>query len=35
MIFRVSIFIFRLESTVREQLEENDFRRCYGIFFPK
>ena len=33
MIFCVSIFIFRLEPTVREQLDENDFRRCYGIFF--
>ena len=32
MIFCVSIFIFRLEPTVREQLDENDFRRCYGIF---
>ena len=33
MIFCVFIFIFRLEPTVREQLDENDFRRCYGIFF--
>ena len=33
MIFRVSIFIFCLEPTVREQLDENDFRHCYGIFF--
>ena len=32
MIFCVSIFIFRLEPTVREQLDGNDFRRCYGIF---
>ena len=33
MVFCVSIFIFRLEQTVREQLDENDFRHCYGIFF--
>ena len=33
MIFRVSVFIFCLEPTVREQLDENDFRHCYGIFF--
>ena len=33
MIFCVFIFIFRLEPAVREQLDENDFRRCYGIFF--
>ena len=33
MIFCVSIFIFCLEQTVREQLDENDFRRYYGIFF--
>ena len=33
MIFCVSVFIFRLEPTVREQLDENNFRRCYGIFF--
>ena len=33
MIFCVSIFIFRLEPTVREQLDGNDFRRCYRIFF--
>ena len=33
MIFCVSIFIFRLEPTVREQLDGGDFRRCYGIFF--
>ena len=33
MIFCVSIFIFRLEPTVREQLDGNDFRHCYGIFF--
>ena len=33
MIFCVSIFIFCLEPTVKEQLDENDFRHCYGIFF--
>ena len=33
MIFCVSVFIFRLEPTVREQLDENNFRRCYGISF--
>ena len=33
MIFYVSIFIFPLKPTVREQLDGNDFRRCYGIFF--
>ena len=32
MIFCVSIVNFCLESTVREQLDENDFRHCYGIF---
>ena len=31
--YSVSIFIFRLELTVREQLDENNFRRSYGIFF--
>ena len=25
-------FVFRLEPTVKEQKDENDFRRCYGIF---
>ena len=33
MIFCVSIFVFCLEPTVREQLDENDFRHCYGIIF--
>ena len=33
MIFCVSIFIFCLERTVSEQLDENDFRHYYGIFF--
>ena len=33
MKFCVFILIFCLEPTVREQLDENDFRRCYGIFF--
>ena len=33
MIFRVLIFIFCLEPTVREQLDESDFRHYYGIFF--
>ena len=32
MIFCVSIFIFCLELTEREQLNENDFRHCYDIF---
>ena len=32
MIFCVFIFIFYLEPTVREQLDENDFRHYYGIF---
>ena len=32
MIFCVSIFIFCLEPTVREQLDENNFHHCYGIF---
>ena len=32
MIFCVSIFIFCLEPTVKEQLDENGFRHCYGIF---
>ena len=31
MMFCVSIFIFCLEPTVIEQLDENDFRHCYGI----
>ena len=35
MIFCVSFFIFCLEPTVREQLDEDDFRHCYGIFFRK
>ena len=33
MIFRASIFIFCLEPTVREQLDESDFCHFYGIFF--
>ena len=33
MIFCVFSFIFRLEPTVREQLEENNFRHYYDIFF--
>ena len=32
MIFCVFIFIFCLEPTVREQLDENDFCHCYVIF---
>ena len=32
MIFCVRIFIFCLEPTIREQLDENDFRHYYGIF---
>ena len=32
MKFFVLIFIFCLEQTVREQLDENDFRHYYGIF---
>ena len=40
MVFRVFIFylfiyfLFRNNGN-REQLDENDFRRCYGIFFRK
>ena len=33
MIFCISIFIFCLEPTVSEQLDENDFHHYYGIFF--
>ena len=33
MTFCVSIFIFCSEPALREQLDENDFRHCYGIFF--
>ena len=32
MIFCVFIFIFCLETTVREQLDESDFRHYYGNF---
>ena len=32
-IFCASIFIFCLERTVTEQLDENNFRHYYGIFF--
>ena len=36
MVFRVFIFIFLFRNNViREQFDENDFRRCYGIFFSK
>ena len=35
MPYCVFIFIFSLEPTVREQLDENDFRHYYGIFFRK
>ena len=31
-IFRVFIFIFRLEPAVREQLDESNFHHYYGIF---
>ena len=33
MIFCISIFIFCLEPTVRQELDENDIYHCYGIFF--
>ena len=33
MILCVLIFIFCLEPTLREQLDENNFRHYYGIFF--
>ena len=33
MIFCVFIFIFCLETTVREQLDENNFHHYYGNFF--
>ena len=32
-IFCVSIFIFCLEPTVREQLDGKNFRHCYSILF--
>ena len=35
MVFCVSFFILFLEPTVREQLNENDFRHCYGFFLRK
>ena len=35
MVFCVSFFILFLEPTVREQLNENDFRHCYGFSFAK
>ena len=33
MILRILILFFCLEPTVREQLDENDFRHDYCIFF--
>ena len=33
MVFYVLIFMFCLEPTLREQLDENDFHHYYGIFF--
>ena len=34
MVFRLFIFVFLFRNNViREQLDENDFRRCYGKFF--
>ena len=33
MILRAFIFIFCLEPTVSEQVDENDFRLYYGNFF--
>ena len=33
MLFCVLIFIFSLEPTVKEQLDENDFRHYYGNYF--
>ena len=35
MIFCVLIFIFCLEPTIREQMDENNFRHYYGVFFRK
>ena len=35
IVFRVFIFITLFRNAIREQLDENDFRRCYSIFFPK
>ena len=35
MILCVSIFIFCLEPTEREELDENDFCQYYCIFFRK
>ena len=34
MIIFVFIFIFCLEPSVREQVDENEFRHCY-VIFPK
>ena len=31
--YSASVFIFCLEKTVREQLDENDLNHCYAIFF--
>ena len=34
MVYRVFIFVFLFRNKViREQLDESDFRRCYGNFF--
>ena len=33
-VFSFLFFVFCLETTLREQLDENEFRRCY-VFFPK
>ena len=33
MIFCLFVFIISLEPTLREQLDENNFRHYYGSFF--
>ena len=33
MVFRIFVFIFCLETMVREQMHENDFHHYYGNFF--
>ena len=33
-VFSFSFFLFR-NNVIREQLDENDFRRCYVFFFSK
>ena len=33
--YGIIIFVFMFRNVVREQLDQNNFNRCYGVFFQK